>query len=332
MARRSLFIFLMTIIFITPLQACKLANMNSKLNTILYKLDYDIASGLQCSILLGEDVKKIEIHIYGEVVSEKYKNGSTYVKTEKIPEDLFTMEIYIYGKYNKLILEEVYDNVLIINAEQREVLKDIPLETEHLFIDNGYELVNIDTLSRNVKLKSLYLPGAQKLSDLKPLGDLIRLQKLNLYFGDFSDISPLAKLINLEMLRVHVNKIENINALAGLTKLKYLDIGHNEIKDISTLSKLTSLKWLQASSNAIENVESLKNMNELEYLVLSFNQIENAEPLSGLSNLSRLFLAGNMIKDVKPLAKLENVEYLNIRNNLIDDFSPLNEARIKYDK
>lgn len=300
--------------------------------SVLYMLQYNRYSGLYCYIKMQEEYLDIKMYINGEIVSERDAPGYTYIPAEYIPAELFELEVRIFNVNDKLIHQEIYYNVSVINAEGKTKLEISSPDIEHLFIYNCKSIEDISALEETLKLKGLYLKYGDTTIDLISIMKLTDLKVLDIFHCNIKNINALSNLKNLEFLNIGSAQVEDITALKDLKNLRYLVMHHNKISDISPLSGLTNLEYLQASSNNIENVESLRNMRKLEYLVLAGNKVSDVEPLGEIISLKRVSLADNRIKDITPLSKLENLYYLNLSKNEIEDYSAIDELGIEYVK
>ena len=71
--------------------------------------------------------------------------------------------------------------------------------------------------------------GGNKISDVKLLAGLTKLNYLALSFNQISDLRPLAGLTNLTTLILNGNQISDMKPLAGLTNLTELSLKENLI-------------------------------------------------------------------------------------------------------
>ena len=118
----------------------------------------------------------------------------------------------------------------------------------------------------------------------KPYGGLEALAKireakgsgttsLDLYDREITDLNPLAELTKLEKLSLYGNRINDVRPLAGLTKLAHLRLFRNEISDITPLEGLTNLIVLSLNKNKISDVTPLTELTNLMLLGLDGNPI-----------------------------------------------------------
>ena len=90
-----------------------------------------------------------------------------------------------------------------------------------------------------------------KITDLKPLAGLTKLEKLLLFGNQITDLKPLAGLTELERLDLDGNQITDLTPLGGLTKLRKLDIFNNPNLTQAEIDKLKkALPRCQISHNA----------------------------------------------------------------------------------
>lgn len=215
-----------------------------------------------------------------------------------------------------------------------------------------------DPIAAFEKLKAsdslvLYGDGADGLSDLTPVSQLIGLKTLILYNHRISDLTPLGSLGNLQTLRLELNQIRDISSLANLRKLESLQIDDNLITDLRPLSDLSQLRTLWISRNRISDVSPLKGLMELRDLHLTGNKVTDLKVFAemslctlhlggnGITDLSdlremnqkttcfiALDLSDNAIRDIGPIGKLGKVSSLNLANNRISDAGALHNPAL----
>jgi Leucine-rich repeat (LRR) protein len=147
-------------------------------------------------------------------------------------------------------------------AEEIEI--DIP-DPDPIFIKG----VEITWRQVRVDLSGLELA----CEDLKPLSEMINLQRVILDDNNISDLSPLKSLTNLTVLSAMNNQISDLSPIAGLTKLKFLDFDNNQISDLTPLSELVNVERLFLKNNLIEDVSPLASMTALFWLDVKDNMI-----------------------------------------------------------
>lgn len=102
-------------------------------------------------------------------------------------------------------------------------------------------------LSDCVWLKELNLWGNNELSDLSPLKDLKKLQRLYAYRTQVSDLSPLKTLHNLEVLYIYDTQVADLSPLKDLPNLQTLDVSGTQVSDLSPILPLikrrVSINW-----------------------------------------------------------------------------------------
>jgi internalin A len=77
------------------------------------------------------------------------------------------------------------------------------------------------------------------------------LTALNLYNKKISYLKPLKSMTKLEYLELDQNQISDIKPLQSLTNLKRMDLRYNQIKDIKPLQSLTKLNEILIGGNGI---------------------------------------------------------------------------------
>jgi hypothetical protein len=155
---------------------------------------------------------------------------------------------------------------------------------------------NIDSLAGLEQfsgLTVLYIEWG-KLSDVSPIGELIKLEQLVLDNGDYGqDFSSLTSLINLQSLRIAIETGDldwltslstlselhltaflpgggeptlDLNKLAGLINLEILGIYHGRYSDLAPIANLQKLKWLRFGNADVQNWEPITSLQMLEEL------------------------------------------------------------------
>jgi Leucine-rich repeat (LRR) protein len=160
------------------------------------------------------------------------------------------------------------------------------LNISELYIDDlSYikELVNLEVLD-----VSHINDTPKKISDLRPISNLHKLQMFSAGDNEIESIKPLAELTELVTIDLRQNKIRNIDALINLTKLERLDLSENKISDISVISNLEKLKEIILNKNEIKTIESILNGKTSPDCTITIG--ENPIPDSQINLLRRKFV------------------------------------------
>ena len=119
----------------------------------------------------------------------------------------------------------------------------------------------------NVKSEKIELKN-KNLEEISCILEYKNVKELDLRWNKISDLKPLEKLEKLEVLKINFNQIEDITPLLNLKNLKELWIHNNNVKDIRGISKLYKLNHLDVSFNplkyGIEEIEKLRSLKRLE--------------------------------------------------------------------
>ena len=118
-----------------------------------------------------------------------------------------------------------------------------------------------------------------KISDLKPLEKLEKLEVLKINFNQIEDVTPLLNLKNLKELWLHNNNIKDIRGIGRLSKLNHLDVSFNPLKyGVEEIEKLRSLKRLEVREVPKEIVDYIyENYNKFTILDKIFIENRMAE-------------------------------------------------------
>ena len=164
----------------------------------------------------------------------------------------------------------------------------------------GSGIRDLTGLEFAINLTTLHL-GRNKISDVSPLKNLIKLTYLDLGSNwRISDVSLLKDLTNLTHLYLRGNPVSDLSPLTGLTNLIELDLNVNQVPDVSPLKDLTNLIYLDLGHNQLSDVSPLKDLINLTVLNLRDNEITDVSLLKDLTNLTHLYLRGNQVSDVSP--------------------------------
>jgi len=188
----------------------------------------------------------------------------------------------------------------VLKHEPKVELTDEKLLDVYILEAAGKDIKDLTGLERCKNLLQIKLTK-NRISDLKPLKDLVNLQSLDLAQNAIKDIGPLANLKALQYIELSDNQIETLVPLSGLTSLTSLYLGSNAIKDIAPLAPLTKLWSLSLPKNQIKSLTALEKVNKLSVLDLQDNKVEDVGPLAKQTELTLLMIERNQIKDLKPL-------------------------------
>ena len=128
-----------------------------------------------------------------------------------------------------------------------------------------------------------------KISDLKPLEKLEKLEVLKINFNQIEDVTPLLNLKNLKELWLHNNNIKDIRGIGRLSKLNHLDVSFNPLKyGIEEIEKLRSLKRLEVREVPKEIVDYIyENYSKFTMLDKIFIENRSAENLKKRENKTK---------------------------------------------
>lgn len=185
------------------------------------------------------------------------------------------------------------------------------------------KISDVRPLATLAKLEHLYLTY-NNVSDIGPLAGLQRLTWLSLGNNKLADIGPVASLLALEHLSLAGNReIENIEVIAGLPQIKGLYINRMALTALDFVSGLATLRSLSADSNKFTSLEPLRGLKKLSDIKLDENQITDVSPLSGLSEISYLNLSQNRIASIEGIPSLKSNARVELFENQITDIRPL---------
>ena len=176
----------------------------------------------------------------------------------------------------------------------------------------------------NVKSEKIELKN-KNLEEISCILEYKNVKELDLRWNKISDLKPLEKLEKLEVLKINFNQIEDITPLLNLKNLKELWLHNNNIKDIRGIGRLSKLNHLDVSFNplkyGIEEIEKLRSLKRLEVREVPKEIVDYIyENYSKFTMLDKIFIENRMAENSK---KRENeTKYPNFSEfeDKINDF------------
>ena len=176
----------------------------------------------------------------------------------------------------------------------------------------------------NVKSEKIELKN-KNLEEISCILEYKNVKELDLRWNKISDLKPLEKLEKLEVLKINFNQIEDITPLLNLKNLKELWLHNNNIKDIRGIGRLSKLNHLDVSFNplkyGVEEIEKLRSLKRLEVREVPKEIVDYIyENYSKFTMLDKIFIENRMAENSK---KRENeTKYPNFSEfeDKINDF------------
>jgi len=176
----------------------------------------------------------------------------------------------------------------------------------------------------NVKSEKIELKN-KNLEEISCILEYKNVKELDLRWNKISDLKPLEKLEKLEVLKINFNQIEDITPLLNLKNLKELWLHNNNIKDIRGIGRLSKLNHLDVSFNplkyGVEEIEKLRSLKRLEVREVPKEIVDYIyENYNKFTMLDKIFIENRMEENSK---KRENeTKYPNFSEfeDKINDF------------
>ena len=147
-------------------------------------------------------------------------------------------------------------------------------------------------LHRIASLRELDLSNTQGISDLTPLGKLLRLEKLNISRLPVSSLLPIA----------------------SFTRLKEFNCSNTPVEDLSPLAFNRNLSALYLSNTPINNLDVLKSFPDLKILDISGTQVTRLNALETASKLEQLDCYNTRLSSLKALDVMPSLKLLRVYN------------------
>lgn len=270
---------------------------------------------------------------YPSIADEPYSqpitlpSGETTIYAMAVAENGLVSPLTILGYTVGGVVEPATFADTAMEAAIREALDVQPsklLYTDDLWVISDFTVPegvkDFSDLEMLPYVRSLTMAN-QTIPDLKCLGSLKRLEKLDLSGSQFppESLSILAELPSLTHLTIANCGLSTISGLTDVEKLTHLDVSSNTVRNLDPISDLTSLLELNLMHNAVTGLESIGNLYNLETLNISYNAVTDLAPLAGCSKLSNLDASNNQI------AQLSGIGSLNLLSNLSLDYNQLTD-------
>ena len=91
-----------------------------------------------------------------------------------------------------------------------------------------------------------------------------------------ADLEGIGQLTRLEVLDLYGNEIRDLSPLSGLARLRYLDLGSNRVEEVTALGSLRNLRVLLLAGNAVTEVSALAGLDSLQSVDLTGNPLGEA--------------------------------------------------------
>ena len=155
----------------------------------------------------------------------------------------------------------------------------------------------------NVKSEKIELKN-KNLEEISCILDYKNVKELDLRWNKISDLKPLEKLEKLEVLKINFNQIEDITPLLNLKNLKELWLHNNNIKDIRGIGRLSKLNHLDVSFNplkyGVEEIEKLRSLKRLEVREVPKEIVDYIyENYNKFTMLDKIFIENRMAENSK---------------------------------
>ena len=152
------------------------------------------------------------------------------------------------------------------------------------------------------KVPSINLTTA-KVDELDPctFPKMTGLKFLYIGQGKLTDLRPIQTLVRLEGLRASINEVEDLKPLEKLVKLDQLDLSKTHVRDLSVLANLVNVTELQLDDTQVSDLTPLAKMTKLEHVSIQHTNVTDVSPLKDLKKLKQLDVAGDAISNINVL-------------------------------
>ena len=176
----------------------------------------------------------------------------------------------------------------------------------------------------NVKSEKIELKN-KNLEEISCILEYKNVKELDLRWNKISDLKPLEKLEKLEVLKINFNQIEDITPLLNLKNLKELWLHNNNIKDIRGIGRLSKLNHLDVSFNplkyGVEEIEKLRSLKRLEVREVPKEIVDYIyENYNKFTMLDKIFIENRMAENSKKRENETKYPKFSAFEDKINDF------------
>ena len=176
----------------------------------------------------------------------------------------------------------------------------------------------------NVKSEKIELKN-KNLEEISCILEYKNVKELDLRWNKISDLKPLEKLEKLEVLKINFNQIEDITPLLNLKNLKELWLHNNNIKDIRGIGRLSKLNHLDVSFNplkyGVEEIEKLRSLKRLEVREVPKEIVDYIyENYNKFTMIDKIFIENRMAENSKKREKKTKYPNFSEFEDKINDF------------
>lgn len=182
---------------------------------------------------------------------------------------------------------------------------------------------NLEPLASLSGLTELYLQNNNAIVDLSIVGELTKLEKLDVSYNPLTSIAPLSGCVKLTSLNASHAQLTDASTAASLPILSELMLDYNQLSDISGLAACSNLTTLTLSNNSITDISPLSELTKLEQLDFSYNKVTTIPEFSEKSSIRVIDGSYNAITSIDNLAKLPSISYIYMDYNQITNVDAL---------
>lgn len=184
---------------------------------------------------------------------------------------------------------------------------------------------NLNGIENLTNLESLTLSGV-RVTDLAPLADLPKLQRIGLLNLDIDDLSPLEPLA-LTTLWVEGLPLENVSFLRQLPSLSALYLRGVDV-DLAPVAELTGLTTLQLSAlGANPDYSFIGGLPHLTTLSLNAGSRSHLGTIGAPPKLTDLTISGSALTEVNLVSAQTNLRTLALSTPALPDLNALRGLR-----
>ncbi|NMC29914.1 MAG: TIR domain-containing protein [Pelolinea sp.] len=202
------------------------------------------------------------------------------------------------------IFAEAYGEQFLACSKGKERLMVYKKESQPVFF---FERGSVSELSDFLYFKNLeYLSLIfQSFSDLSPLANL-PIKVLDLSCNQLSDLSPLGKMVKLTNLSLDYATYGSLTPLGDIKTLSFLSVYELSYKGFTELCScnLPNLQTLHIPFSKLESLEGISNLPYLSWLSINDCIIFDFEEIAKLKNLTTLSITRTKCSDFSFLKEL----------------------------
>ena len=163
--------------------------------------------------------------------------------------------------------------------------------------------------------------GGERITDISPLKELDRLERVEFWYNDITEISALRGKQYLTQVGFGQNPLTDISGLEDCPAIRSLVLGNTGSFDGKPIEGLDGLALLDITSDT--DAWRYLSGKSIAMLKLGGPDLTDLSCIRDMARVEELYIYWSKITDISALEGREDITYLNMSGCLIEDLSPV---------